>query len=82
MLLDLCEQVVPTSDDLALVLVVDQLQLVTLPCLTHLGGGMKAGRDMNVGKRIKWGERKRERRWGERKVGREEGRERKGGERG
>jgi len=34
-LLNLCEQVVSTSDDLALVLVVDQLQLVTLPYTSH-----------------------------------------------
>ena len=34
--LDLCEKVVPTSDDLALVLVVYQLKLVCLPCLSHL----------------------------------------------
>ena len=34
--LDLCEKVVPSSDDLALVLVVYQLKLVCLPCLAHL----------------------------------------------
>ena len=34
--LDLCEKVVPTSDDLALVLVVYQLKLVCLPCLSYL----------------------------------------------
>ena len=36
MFLDLCEKVVPTSDDLALVLVVYQLKLVRLPRLSHL----------------------------------------------
>jgi len=34
---------------------------------------MKAGKDMNVGKRIKWRERKRERRWGERTTVGEKG---------
>ena len=36
MFLDLCEEVVPSSDDLALVLVVYQLQLVSLPCRPYL----------------------------------------------
>ena len=34
--LDLCEKVVPSSDDLALVLIVYQLKLVGLPCLSYL----------------------------------------------
>ena len=35
-LLDLGEEVVPATDDLALVLVVDQVQLVRMPSLAHL----------------------------------------------
>ena len=35
-LFDLVEQVVPTSDDLALVLVVYQIQVVIVPCLSNL----------------------------------------------
>lgn len=36
MLLDLVEEVIPAADYLALVLVVDQVQLVALPGLSHL----------------------------------------------
>lgn len=36
MFLDLVEEIVPASDQTTLVLVVDHLQLVSLPHLTHL----------------------------------------------
>ena len=42
---DLCEKVVPSSDDLTLVLVVYQLKLVGLPRLSHLAEERERGRD-------------------------------------
>ena len=43
--LDLCEKVIPSSNDLALVLVVYQLKLVGLPRLSHLAEERERGRD-------------------------------------
>ena len=41
---DLCEKIVPSSNDLALVLVVYQLKLVGLPRLSHLAEERKGER--------------------------------------
>ena len=42
MLLQLVEEVVPATDEPALVLVVDQVQLIVLPRLANLQGGRTA----------------------------------------